>query len=82
MTAESKANQLAQAINDHLMAGGSVAVGNYIRVTVYTRRHAGMFRARANHVEVRRGRQTWDIIRVFYHGTEMTSGCAIRLLPR
>ena len=82
MTAESKANQLAQAINDHLDSGGSVAVGNYVRMTVYTRRHAGMFRARANHVEVRRGYQTWDTIRVFYHGTETTSGCVIRLLPR
>ncbi len=64
-----RARRAAARISAHLSAGGRVVVGTYTRATVYTRRHADLFRATREGLYVRRGKG-WDCI----------DHCAIRLV--
>jgi hypothetical protein len=64
-----QARRTAAKIDAHLASGGKVLVGTYTRVTVYSRKHADMFRATSSGLCVRRGTH-WDCI----------DYCAIRFL--
>ncbi len=46
----------ADALNTHLSGGGSVQVTTYLRSTIYTAKHAGMFFERGDNLYVKRGR--------------------------
>ncbi len=56
-----QARRTAAMIAAHLASGGEVVVGTHTRATVYSRRHAGLFRATRSGLYVRSG-QRWDCI--------------------
>jgi hypothetical protein len=64
-----QARRTAAKIAAHLASGGQVVVGTYTRATVYSSRHASLFRATNSGLYVRSGRR-WDCI----------DYCAIRFL--
>ena len=64
-----QARRTAAKIAAHLTSGGKVLVCTYTRATVYSRRHADMFRATSSRLYVRKGTH-WDCI----------DYCAIRFL--
>lgn len=63
------ARRTAARITAHLESAGRVIVGTYTRATVYSRRHAALFRATSSGLLVRSGNH-WDCI----------DHCAIRFL--
>jgi len=56
-----QALRTAAKIAAHLASGGKVVVETCNRATVYSRRHAGLFRATSSGLLVRNGRH-WDCI--------------------
>jgi len=56
-----QARRTAARIANHLTLGGRVVVGTYSRATIYSRRHADMFRATSSGLYVRNGKH-WDCI--------------------
>jgi hypothetical protein len=63
------AHRTATKIAAHLTSGGNVLVGTYKRTTLYSRKHADMFRATSSVLFARNGNR-WDCI----------DHCAIRFL--
>lgn len=57
-----QARRTASKIAGHLASGGRVVVGMYTRATVYSRRHAEVFRATRSGLYVRNGKKHWDCI--------------------
>ena len=64
-----QARRTAARIAAHLTSGRRVLVGTCTRATVYSKRHADMFRATSSGLYVRRGKH-WDCI----------DHCALRFL--
>ncbi len=56
-----QARRTASKIAAHLTSGGRVVVGTYTRATVYSRKHAEIFRATSSGLYVRNGK-LWDCI--------------------
>ena len=64
-----QARRTAAKIAAHLASGGKVVVGTYTRATVFSGRHAELFRATRSGLYVRSGKH-WDCI----------DHCAIRFI--
>jgi len=65
-----QARRTAARIAAHLASGGKVVVGTHTRATLYSGRHAELFRATRFGLYVRSGKR-WECI----------DYCAIRLIP-
>jgi hypothetical protein len=56
-----ESRRTAARIAAHLNSGGKVVVATYTRASVYSRKHADMFRATSSGLHVRTGKR-WDCI--------------------
>jgi hypothetical protein len=56
-----QARRTTARITAHLESGGRVIVGTYTQATIYSKKHAALFRATNSGLYVRRGKH-WDCI--------------------